>query len=47
MIALLWNLALAFVLPLHCYCGDNVKYGVLSKHLLKKSHSNDKLFLKK
>ena len=21
------------VLVLHCYCGDNIKYGFLSKHL--------------
>ena len=39
------------VLALHCFCRDNVKYGLLSKHLsmkatiwrLKKSQSNDKL----
>ena len=24
-----WNLALALVLELHCYCGDSVKYGLL------------------
>ena len=24
------------VLALHCYCGDNVKYGLLSKHLLQR-----------
>ena len=47
-----WNLALALVLVLHCYCGDMVKYGLLSKHLFqrkqqhgrfKKSHFNNKL----
>ena len=32
-IALFWNLALALVLGLHCYFGDNVKYGLLSRHL--------------
>ena len=31
-----WNLALALVLALHCYCGDNVKYGLLSRHLLQR-----------
>ena len=35
-IALFWNLALALVLPLYCYCGDNVKYGLLSKHLFQR-----------
>ena len=24
---------IALVLALHCYCGDKVKYGLLSKHL--------------
>ena len=47
-----WNLALALVFVLHCYCGDMVKYGLLSKHLFqrkqqhgwfKKSHFNNKL----
>ena len=54
MIALFWNLALALlVLALHCYCGDTVKYGLVSKHLfqttiwrLKKFHSNDKILEK-
>ena len=54
MIALFWNLALALlVLALHCYFGDTVKYGLVSKHLfqttiwrLKKSHSNDKVLEK-
>ena len=51
-IALFWNLAL--VLALHCHRGDNVKCGLLSKHLfqvhlkrticrLKKSHNNEKI----
>ena len=40
------------VLAAHCFCGDNVKYGPLSKHLFKKnstiwrfkkSERNDKL----
>ena len=40
---------------LHCYCGNNVKYGLFSKHLFqrkrqyggwKKSHSNEKLLEK-
>ena len=31
---LFWNLAL--ILVLHCYCGDNVKYGPLSKHLFQR-----------
>ena len=31
--SVLWNLALALVLALHCYCGDDVKYGLFSKHL--------------
>ena len=39
---------------LFCYCGDNVVYGLLSKHLfqkndnmaVEKSHSNDKLLEK-
>ena len=43
------------VLALHLYCGDNVKHGLLSKHLfskkaiilqLKTSQSNDKLLQK-
>ena len=54
MIALFWNLALVLlVLALHCYFGDTVKYGLVSKHLfqttiwrLKKSHSNDKVLEK-
>ena len=33
-IALFWGLAL--ILALHCYCGDNVKNGLLSKHLLQR-----------
>ena len=33
MTALFWNLALALVLALQCYFGDNVKYALLSKHL--------------
>ena len=37
MIALFWNLALALlVLELHCYCGDTVKYGLISKHLFQR-----------
>ena len=50
--ALFWNIALALVLALHCYCERNVKYRLLPKHLLqrkrrlKKSHSNDKLLEK-
>ena len=39
------------VLALHIYCGDNVKYGLFSKHLLiwrlKKYQSNGKLLEKK
>ena len=31
-----WNLALALVLVLHCYSGDSVKYGLLSKHLFQR-----------
>ena len=31
-----WNLALALVLALHCYRGDNVKYGLLSRHLFQR-----------
>ena len=36
---------------LYCYCGDNTKYGLLSKKMtavwhLKKSHNNDKLLEK-
>ena len=26
------------VLALYCYCGDNVKYGLLSKHLFKENN---------
>ena len=33
-IALFWSLALILALP--CYCGDNVKNGLLSKHLLQR-----------
>ena len=29
------------VLALHCYCGDNVKYGLLSKHLLQRKQQYD------
>ena len=38
MIALFWNLALtlAIALQLFCYCGDNVNYGLLSKHLFQR-----------
>ena len=55
-IALFWYLALALVLALHCYCGDNIKYGLLSKHLFQRKwqygcwktavDSNDKLLEK-
>ena len=31
-----WNLALALVLELHCYCGDSEKYGLLLKHLFQR-----------
>ena len=34
--ALFWNLTFTSVLALHCYCGDNVIYGLLSKHLLQR-----------
>ena len=54
MVALFWNLTLALVLARHCYCGDNIKYELFSKHLLQrkrqygseKSHGNDKLLEK-
>ena len=35
-IALFWNLALALELALDSYCGDNVKYGLLSKDLFQR-----------
>ena len=38
--ALFWNLALALVLALHCYCGDNVKYRLLSKLLFQRKQQN-------
>ena len=43
MVALFWNLVLTLVLALHSYCGDNVKYGVLSKHLfqIKRQHGGN------
>ena len=31
---------IALVLALHCYCGDKVKYGLLSKHLFQRKHAN-------
>ena len=31
-----WNLALALVLVLQCYCGNTVKYGLLLKHLFQR-----------
>ena len=31
-----WNLALASILALHCYCGDNIKNRLLSKHLIQR-----------
>ena len=40
MIALFWNLALALVLGLHCYCGDNVKYGLLLKQLFQRKQQD-------
>ena len=36
MIALFWNPALALISALHCYRGDNVKYGLLSKYLFQR-----------
>ena len=37
---LFWNLALALVLALHFYCGDNVKYGLLSRHLFQRKNEH-------
>ena len=34
--ALFWNFGIA----LHCYCGDNVKYGLLSKQLFQRKQQN-------
>ena len=31
------------VLTLLCYCGDNVKYGLLSKHLFQRKQKYDGL----
>ena len=47
MVALFWNLVLALVLALHSYCRDNVKYGLLSKHLfqIKRQYSSWKSHL--
>ena len=35
-IALFSNLALALVFALQCYFGDNVEFGLISKHLLQR-----------
>ena len=35
-IALFSNLALALVFALQCYFGDNVDFGLISKHLLQR-----------
>ena len=34
--ALFLTLALALVLVMHCYCGNNVKYGLLLRQLFQR-----------
>ena len=38
------SITLALILAVHCYCGDNVKRGLISKHCLKE---NDNMVVEK